>query len=408
MDLGVLLDGLYRKHGGVLTASVTQLLGPARLEEAEACVHDAFVAAMQSWPEDGLPDSPPAWLMTVARNRAKDALRRAGRAIDLEDAPDPHAEPATDRLPGELSDDQLAMMFVACHPALPLESRIALTLRTLCGFEVADIARALLAAEDAVEKRLVRARRQLREDRIQFDLPVPLGDRLDAVLRVLYLLFAEGYSAHRGDRAVREDLCHEAIRLTVLLARHPKTASPSVRAVLALMELHASRLRARFDDEGRLVTLAEQDRARWDRDRIGRGLEHLAASASGDDVTEWHLEAGIAACHAVAARFEDTDWSRIVGYYDRLYEANPSPVVALNRAIAIGYARGPARGLREIRRVAEDPRLAGYALLPAATANLLEKLGRLDGARAAYERALELASTDDERVLLRRRLSDLA
>jgi len=299
-------------------------------------------------------------------------------------------------------------MFVTSHPAQTLESRLALTLRTLCGLEEPEIARALLCDPEALTKRLARARQTLREQQVPFTLPPPAerAARVGSVLRVLYLLFSEGYSAHGGDRQVREELCHEAIRLIGLLL-HAEAPSPSAHALAALMMLQASRLRARTDAQGSLLTLRQQDRARWDRPLIAAGLEHLAASATGDALTDYHLEAGIAACHALAPSFDETDWARIVAYYDQLLVLNDSPVVRLNRAIAIAYAHGPAQGLRELRRIASDPRLRQYHLLGAAEADLHTLSGDIDRARAAYERALAHVGTAPERELLQRRLADL-
>lgn len=417
-DLRHQLDQFYRKHAGSLTAHVTRLLGAGQLEAVEAVVHDAFVQALQTWSRTGPPENPEAWLIAVARNRALDRLRRDGRFVheahsEDEGSPLPEgaiSEPESVALRGELRDDLLRMMFVACHPSLPLESRVALTLRTLCGLEQAEIARALLVQETAIEKRLVRARQKLREERLSFDLPSPaeLAQRLDSVLLVLYVLFTEGYSAHGGDRHIREELCGEAIRLGSLLLEHPLLSAPRVKAAVALMLLQASRLPARMDEHGQLLTLAEQDRARWDRSLLHRGLQLLAGSAQGGELSEYHLEAGIAACHALAPSFERTDWERVVRYYDLLAARDPSPIVRLNRAIAVGYARGPEQGLQEISALEKDARLETTALLPAAAADLRARLGQLPNARAAYERAIDLAATESERQLLQRRLAELS
>ena len=389
-----LLDRLYREHAGGLHARLARLCGPGRLELVEAAVHDAFASALTAW-SSGAPDNPPAWLYTAARNRALDVLRRETR-FPSDEVTDQPADPPEPRLAGELPDDLLAMMFVACHPALPLESQVALTLRTLCGLEVPAIAGALLQTEAAVEKRLVRARQELREAGVAFEVDV---GRLDAVLAVLYVLFAEGYA--------RADLCADAIRLAELLAAHPATSAPRVHALCALFHLQASRLAARVAD-GHLVALADQDRARWDRVAIGRGLAHLAASSRGDELTAYHLEAGIAACHATAPTFAATDWRRIVGYYDRLLALGGSPVVAVNRAIAIGFADGADAGLAALKQLAREPRRAGSPLVDAATADLRARSGDTTRARAAYRRAIELATTDAERRFLERRLSELA
>jgi RNA polymerase sigma factor (sigma-70 family) len=407
-----LLDRLYRRNAAVLTASLTRVFGPGRLDTVEAVVHDTFVAALEAWRRGGVPDNPAAWLMTVARHRAFDVRkgeRRHPGDADVDGIPDDANPSQGASLRGEVSDDELRMMFVACRPHLTLESQLALTLRTLCGFEVVEIARALLAEEAAVEKRLVRARQTLREARVTFTLPdgEDLEASLTAVLRVLYLLFSEGYAAHRGEHPIREELCREARRLLEMLLAVPRMRTTEGQALRALMLLQSSRLPARTDPEGNLRSLAEQDRGGWDRALIGEGMAALAASAEGDRVTEYHLEAGIAACHAMAARFEETDWRRIVGYYDALLALNPSPVIRLNRAIAVAYADGPEAGLAELRPLEREPRLARYGLLGAARADLLARAGQPSHARAAYERALDLVDTEAERRLLRRRLAEL-
>ena len=417
------LERIYRQNAGALTAALTRLFGPTRLDAVESVLHDTFVAALESWGFTGVPDNPPAWLMTVARHRAFDVLKGERRRGAKDPAPDPENLPADagpaqagsspggrePALRGEVADDELRMMFVACHPRLTLESQLALTLRTLCGFEVLEIARALLSDEAAVEKRLVRARQSLREAAVTFVLPdrAEMGERLGAVARVLYLLFSEGYSAHRGDHPIREELCREALRLSALLLGEPAFRTTEMHALRALMLLQASRLSARVDDDGNLRALAEQDRQRWDRALIDEGLRHLGASAEGERVTEYHLEAGIAACHALAPRFQETDWARIVGYYDQLLALNGSPVIRLNRAIAVAYAQGPEQGLRALRPLEREPRLERYGLLAAARADLLARLGDTRRAREAYLGALDLVDTESERRLLLRRLSEL-
>jgi RNA polymerase sigma-70 factor (ECF subfamily) len=407
-----LVDRLYRTESPRLLARLTRVFGPARLELCEAALQEAFVSALAVWPERGMPESPAAWLWTAALNRARDELRKRGTAAGKQDdvkmwLDAEETEPSEAAFDGELPDDQLAMMFVACHPSLSSASRVALTLRTLCGFEVAHVARALLSDEAAVEKRLVRARQKLRDEGVRFEVPAQedLAERREAVLTVLYLLFNEGYGASEGERHVREELCAEAIRLTRMVAEHPVVAAAEVHALLALMLLQASRLGARADASGRLLTLAEQDRSRWDRAAIAAGLEALARSAGGPRATPYHLEAGIAACHAMAASFQVTDWARIVSYYGELLTLKPSPVVRVNRAIAVRWLEGPERGLEELERCADDPTLQRYVPLHAARAEACEALGRGDDAARAWRLALSCAGTEPERRWISSRLA---
>jgi RNA polymerase sigma-70 factor (ECF subfamily) len=398
-------EDLFRRHAGALTARLTHYFGPANLDRVEAVVQDAFLTAMERWPKDGLPDDPFAWLLRVARNHAIDQLRRSRRNVELD--PDQLEEwPREDdvRFAAEIPDDELRMMFVACHPALPETSQVALTLRTLCGLTDTEIAAALLSETETITKRLVRARRQIREGGISFELPMgeELLGRLQTVLTVLYLLFSEGHRAHLGEAPIRIDLCREAVRLASLLADHPATRRPTVHALLSLMLLQSSRLAARLDGSGELLTLMEQDRSQWDRRLISAGLYHLARSAQGEEMSAYHLEAGIAACHARADAIEGTDWPQIVTLYDRLHRLHRSPVVAVNRAIAIGMANGPEAGLRALGSIANDRQLSRYAPLPAALGYFHAAAGRPEEARAHYDRALQLAGTSSERRFLER------
>ena len=393
------LDALYREHAPGITASLVKSFGPARLDLVEAAVQEAFVAAIEQWGE-APPERPAAWLHTTARRRTIDALRRAAWFAPGEAVEERAAEVSDAHDDGDL----LRMMLVCCHPALSVEAALALALRTLCGFPIPALCRALLADAPAVEKRLARARQTLREERV--DVDAPDETHVDAVLRTLYVLFLEGYSAHAGSAQIDEDLCATAIRLCDLLVRSP-LAAPRVHALQALFLLQASRLPARVDGEGEIVPLHAQDRGRWNRGLIARGLEQLAAAAAGEEVSPYHLEAGIAACHALAVRYEDTDWQRIVALYDQLMAVQPSPVVALQRAIAIGRAVGPRQGLRALDAIADDARLEASPVLAAAAADLKERLGDARGARAAYRRALELAGTEPERRFLERKLAEL-
>jgi RNA polymerase sigma-70 factor (ECF subfamily) len=421
--VGELVDHLFRHSAGQMVATLTRMLGPHNLSLAEEVVQDALVRAIETWPHRGVPENPRAWLMQVARNRALDHLRREATlarkagllAADPVNAPGPLAPAAPLALAGgdELepaaapwADDSLVMILMCCHPALAREAQVALTLKTVGGFSVEEIARAFLLRSSTVAQRLVRARRLLRERRIAFELPVRgLGPRIDSALETIYLLFNEGYAATAGDDLVRSDLCGEAVRLATILAKHPATSRPEVHALLALMLFQASRLPARTDAEGALVLLADQDRQRWDRALIGQALRHLERCAAGERRTAYHLEAGIAACHAMAPSYAETDWAQILALYDDRLKLEPSPVVVLNRAVALSMVAGPRAGIGALSEVADDPRLRDYYLLPATLADLWLRCGERQVAAAFYRRALELPCNEPERRFLRRRLA---
>jgi len=405
-DVDALVEHLFRHSAGQMVSRLARWLGSARLDLAEEAVQDALVRALETWPFGGVPAEPRGWLFQVARHRALDLFRRdtflRGKRDILE-----RATPEADVREQPLGDDELAMMFMCCHPSLPHAGRIALTLKTVGGFGVGEIAAAFLAEPDAIAQRLVRAKRQIREEEIAIDIPHPaeLGARLDSVLDVLYLLFNEGYAAHGGENLVRRDLCGEAIRLAGLLARNPATDVPAVHALLALMLLQSSRLPARVDDAGDLLLLSEQDRARWDRELIAEGMEHLERASSGNEVTPYHVEAAIAAAHAVARDEVSTDWALIVRLYDDLLALKPSPVVALNRAIARAMVDGPDAGIAAIERIESDPALARYYLLPAALGGLWLKRGDLVRAARHYHEALTRPCSAPERRFLEKQLA---
>jgi RNA polymerase sigma-70 factor (ECF subfamily) len=406
-------DDLFRRASAQIVATLTRLLGARHMALAEEVAQDALVRALQIWPHQGIPANPSAWLIQVAKYRAYDLLRRdrwlaehAPPVADLDTGPAPDARLRDE--PSIPDDDQLAMIFLACHPLLSREARVALTLKTVCGFGVAEVARALLSREDAIAQRLVRAKRLLRDADVRFDLePHEYADRLDSVLDVLYLLFNEGYAAHRGEDLIRGELCAEAIRLVSLVAHHSTLATAAVHALLALMLLQAARLPARVGDDSELLRLEEQDRALWDREMISRGMMHLDRSAAGRLLTAYHLEAGIAACHATAASYHATDWPRIVDAYDTLLSIKPTPVVALNRAIAISRARGPAAGLEAIAIVADDPALKRYYLFHATLGELVRERGDYATAAEHYRAALACECSDPERRFLERRLREV-
>ena len=411
------LDGLFRAQYGQLVATLTRVLGAARLELAEDATQEALLRALHVWPHRGVPDNPAGWLFRVARNEALDALRRertladklATLSADLAALPGPSAD-ADDADAAQLRDDRLWLLFGCCHPALAPEVQVALTLKALAGCGVPEIARAFLTPEATIAQRLVRAKRTIRARGLSFAPPraEELPARLDAVLATLYLLFNEGYAAHRGAALTHAAPCAEALRLCSILAAAPVGDQPRVHALLALFLLHAARLPARVDADGALLTLAEQDRARWDRTLLAAGLRALGRAACGDTLTPYHLQAEIAACHAVAPHHAATDWRRILAVYDALARLEPSPIVRLNRAVAVAECNGTAAGLAALAPLLGDAALARYPLLHATHADFLRRLDRPSEAHAAYTAALALTTNGAEQRFLRRRRDDIA
>ena len=410
-DVPGLVDHLFRHRAGQVVSTLTGIFGPQHLQLAEDVVQDTLLKALQQWSHRGVPENPGAWITQVAKNQALDGLRRdaslrqrferLAQALDRMDE-EAGREAAID---SELYDDQLRMIFTCCHPAISPDARVALTLKTVGGFGVPEIARAFLVSETTIAQRLVRAKRTLRRQHIPFEVPsaTELGERLDSVLVVLYGLFTEGYGAHQGDDLIRHELCAEAIRLTSLLSEHPVGDQPRVHALLALMLLQAARLPARTDEQGDLLLLEDQDRTRWDQHMIVAGLGQLARSAQGDEVTSYHLEAGIAAAHAVAPSSAETDWRRILAHYDGLLAMTASPVVALNRAVALAMVHGPRAGLEELGGVQALPGMASYYLLHATSATFHRQIGNAKRAAADYDRALALTANEAERRFLERK-----
>lgn len=411
-----LVEHLFRHEAGQIIATLTRLLGPGRLDLAEDVAQETLIKALRQWSQSGVPENPGAWLMTVAKNYALDILRRESRArqkaplLAREWEAQHMAEmPTPEMLDSALHDDMLRMIFTCCHPALSREAQVALTLKTLGGFGVGEIARAFLAPEPTIAQRLVRAKRTLRLAAVSFAVPdtAEMPARLGAVLDVLYLLFNEGYSAHAGEDLVRHDLCAEAVRLAALVAAHPAGDRPEVHALLALMHLQAARLPARTDAGGDLLLLDAQDRALWDRAGIARGLATLARASAGDRVTPYHLQAGIAACHAVAPTWDATDWRRILALYDDLLALAPSPVVALNRAVAVRMVHGPFAGLASLDGVRTQPGMETYPLYHATLAAFRRDAGDNAGAIASYNDALRFVGTEPERRFLLHRVASL-
>ena len=411
VDVRRVVDAVWRMESARLIAALTRVTGDVGL--AEELAQDALVAALERWPESGVPDKPGAWLMATAKHRAIDTFRRSerltrktvelGRELEQHEAQEPGWVAAVERALDEVvEDDLLRLVFIACHPVLSREARVALTLRLVGGLSTDEIARAFLVAEPTVAQRIVRAKRTLGAARVPFEVPVGahFTARLGSVLEVLYLVFNEGYSATAGEHWTRPALCQEAMRLGRILAELTPGES-EVHGLVALMEIQASRLPARVGPSGEPVLLQDQDRSRWDRVLVGRGLAALdRAERTGAPLGPYALQAAIAACHARAGSVETTDWPRIAAFYEALAALTPSPVVELNRAVAVSRAYGPAAGLDLVDALADVPALRGYHLLPSVRGDLLVQLGRLAEARAEFERAAGMTRNDRERALL--------
>ncbi len=410
LDVSGLTDRLFREESGRLVATLTRLFGVEHLNLAEDVVQEALARALKVWPFYGVPKNPSAWLTQVSKNLALDVMRREQSFRGKEEAIIAFVEHSTEPAPGEandheIRDDRLRLLFVCCHPHLGQESQVALALKTLCGFSTVEIGKAFLTTEASIAKRLTRAKQRLRDDAIPFEIPggPDLAERVEAVTQTLYLLFNEGYKASGGDRLVREELCSEAIRLMLLLVEHPAGNQPSSHALLALMLFNAARLRARVDEDGNLLLLEYQNRAHWNVEMIARGMEHLRRSATGDLLSEYHFQAAIAACHCSAPDYAATDWRQILALYDRLVALDNSPVVALNRAIALANVRGPAEGLAAIEAIVDRDKLEAYYLYYAVLGDFAARLDRSKAAAEYFGQALRLAETKSEQDFLRKR-----
>ena len=413
-DISRLTEHLFREESGKLVSVLTGLFGIERLQLAEDVVQEALVRALRTWPYYGIPNNPAAWITQTAKNLALDLLRRekffrdrqSDIAVSVEQWSSDSAAGDLPQFDTEIRDNRLRLFFACCHPMIPPESQIALALKTLCGFSPAEIAKAFLTTEAAISKRLTRTRQKIRDLRIPFEIPSgpEFSSRLDGVLQTIYLLFNEGYKASSGEDLIREDLCHEAIRLALLLVEHPPADLPRTHALVALMLLDSARLPARVDADGNILRLQEQDRSKWNRALIDRGISHLGRSAAGEELSEYHLQAGISACHSLAANYESTDWPHILSLYDHWINLNRSPVVALNRAVAVANVRGPAAGIEAIQAIIARRQLKSYYLLYAVLGEFEARLNHLDAAIAQFQRALALTELKSEQIFLSKRI----
>lgn len=415
-DISRLADHLFRHEAGKLVSILTSIFGIDRLQLAEDVVQESLLRAMQTWPYYGVPKNPAAWLTQTAKNLAIDLIRREKLFFDKQPqiitfieqwSPDPGTGDSAS-FDNEIKDGSLRLMFACCHPQIPPEAQTALALKTLCGFSPAEIASAFLTTEAAIAKRLTRARQRIRELRIPFEIPSgsELSTRLEGVLQTLYLLFNEGYKASSGDSLVREELCSEAIRLATLLAGHPVGDQPCVHALLALMLLNGARSPARVDTDGNILRLRDQDRSSWNTAMIGRGMLHLSQSASGDQLSVYHLQAGIAACHCTASDYESTNWPRILSLYDHLVVLDDSPVAALNRAVAVANVNGPRAGIESVEAIRNRAQLDSYYLLYAVLGEFEAQLNNFPAAVDHLRKALQLTELKSEQSFLSKKLRD--
>lgn len=409
-----LVDNLFRRTSSQIVAYLTRQLGSENIDLAEEAVQDALIKALQAWPYSGVPENPGGWLFQVAKNTALDAVRRntlitrkhPELLAELSRRPQTTVE-ISDDFANELRDDELRMLFLCCHPALSPNLSVPLALKIVGGFGMGEIARALLSNDTTIAQRIVRAKRQIRDSHLSLELPEEreLAPRLDAVLEVIYLIFNEGYAAYQGEDLIRTDLCDEALRLGKLVSDSPLSA-PRVHALVSLIAFQAARIPARVDEQGNMVLLEEQDRTKWDQKLVTFAFHHLERSARGEEISVYHIQAAIASIHAHASSGRSTDWKSMLQLYDDLLQATPSPVVALNRAVAVSKVFGAAEALEEIRNLASDPLLSDYYLLPAVRGRLLLEIGEAQQAADAYQRALQCPCSEPERKFLRRKFDE--
>ncbi len=410
------VEHFFRHESGRLHGALTRMFGPGNLTLVEDVAQGALLQAMRTWAIGGVPPNPSAWITRVAINLARDALRHRRMSAGKESAIITYLEQMRSERPApvesevEIRDDALQLMFVCCHPALPKDAQVVLALKVLCGFGTAEIARAFLSTEPAIEKQLTRTKQRIRDSNIEFEIPSgpELPERIEGVLAALYLLFNEGYKASAGEHLLREELCLEAVRLLSLLVAHPAVQTSRAQALLALMLFTAARFPTRLDEQGKLLRLDDQDRSQWDHALIERGLVHLVEAAQGNDISEYHLQAGIAACHCTARDHVSTDWTRILRYYDQLQQIKASPVVALNRAVAVANVSGPHAALAAIAEMPQGERLQSHYLYHAVVGELHWRLENYRSAAEYFRRALQLAQVGPEQLYLAKRLERIS
>ncbi len=412
------IDHLFRHEWGKLVSVLTKLFGPQNLQLAEDVVQDTLLTALSNWKMKGLPQNPSAWLFTAARNKAVDVLRQQKRKNEFAKNITPLLQSEYTLAPtvkemvsvNTIDDDQLRMMFVCCHPALSTEAQVSLILKTLCGFNVTEIARAFVISYDTVEKRLYRARQTFRENKVEFELPPAeeLENRLETVLMAIYLLFNEGYNSTNHEDLIRNDLMNEAMRLCELICRSPSVNHANTHALMALMCFTASRNNARLDDEGNILLLKQQDRTKWNRALIETGVYHLEESAAGETISKYHIEAGIAYEHAQARDYDHTNWNNILHCYNLLYQLYPTPIIALNRAIVVSELRGAAEGIKAIEAIHDLASLKKYYLLPATLGELHWQIGEYNKAKEYFDEAITLTQSAIEKKLLQQKINQQA
>lgn len=411
-NINQLVDHLFRHESGKMVAVLSRLLGLQNVETAQDIVQDTLLQAMNTWRFKGIPENPPAWLYTIAKNKAIDFLRRQKKFQEITPqyayltTSEYSLTPTVQNLflEHEIQDSQLRMMFAACHPAIPEESQIAFTLKTLCGLSVPEIAKAFLTPDETISKRIYRAKEKIKQEKIELDVPVAneLPARIDSVLKSLYLLFNEGYNSSHPEQLIRQDLCEEAMRLCHLLAQHSLTAFPRTKALLSLMCFQSSRLNTRLDDKGNIILLKYQDRSKWYRPLIKKGFDYLDKAAEPPEISTYHFEAAIASLHAAAPSFERTDWKSIYHLYEMLYQYQPNPIVAMNKAIASAYAISKEKALEDLHEIKG---LSQYHIYFATIGELYLEMQQLQQAKAYFEKAIALTGSQSEQQLLLHKIS---